>query len=200
MRNREWGNHSGLPMSTESSLQMEGGTDASLWWSWYDTVLQRRRAWPSVCQTWQMVGFGLRTLLCKGWACLPSWRCLVRLDPGSGKWLRAVGLGRLHWRSSPECFSAWLMELVNASLGLGKATPISALGHEIVACGRELVGVVVRASLADSECASLGSMLVLSVDGSVSGHSSSSHRGNVLKKCRSKFVQGLPSPDRGLRG
>ena len=92
------------------------------------------------------------------------------------------------------------MELVNASPGLGKATPISALGHEIVACGRELVGVVVRASLADSECASLGSMLVLSVDGSVSRHSSSSHRGNVLKKGWSKFVQGLPSPDRGPRG
>ena len=89
---------------------------------------------------------------------------------------------------------------MNASPVLGKVAPISALRHEIVACGRELVRVVVRASLADSKCASPGSTLVLSVDGPVSGHSSPCRHGNVLKKGRSKFVQGSPSLNRGLGG
>ena len=200
MRNREWGNHLGLPMSTESSLQVEGGIDASLWWSWYDTTLPLRRAWPSACRTWQMIGCGLRTWLCRGWALLPAWRCLFRFDPRSGKWLQAVGSRSLHWRSSPKCFSPWLVGLVTTLPGLGKDAPNDAPGHGIDAYGRELVGVVVRVVVASSGFASPSSTPMLSVGGPISRKSSPSHRRNVLMTSRSKSVRGSPSPNHGLEG
>ena len=147
-----------------------------------------------------MVGFGLRTWLCIGWARLPTKLCLFHLDPGNEKWLRVVGPKSPHWIGSLECFSTWLVGIMNAPPGLGKGAPNGALGHEFVACGRELVRVVVWASLAGSEFASPGSTPVLSMGGLVFRHNSSSRRGNVLKKGRYISIRGLPSPDCGLEG
>ena len=84
--------------------------------------------------------------------------------------------------------------------GLGKGAPNDAPGHGIEACGRELVGVMVRVVVASSRFASPGSTPMLSVGGLISRQSSPSRRGNVLMTSRSKSVRGSPSPNHGLKG
>ena len=126
--------------------------------------------------------------------------CLFRRDPGSRKWLRAVGLKSPHWRSSLDCSALVFVGLRNVPLGLGMGALSGALRHESLAYGKEYVGVVVRAALADLGSASPGSMLVQSAGELVSGHRSPSRRWNVPKIGCSIFARGSLSPVLGRGG
>ena len=83
-------------------------------------------------------------------------------------------------------------------LGKGGLNDVPEHGSE--ACGRVLVGVVVRAAAVDLGFVTLGSTPMLSVGGPVSGQSSLSHRANVLMTDCSRFFRGPPSFDRVLEG
>ena len=85
-------------------------------------------------------------------------------------------------------------------LGGGKDIPNEALEHRSKAYGRVVVGMVVRAAAADSGFMTPGSTPLLSMGEPISGQSSLSRHASVLMTDRSKFVQGPPSPERGLEG
>ena len=89
---------------------------------------------------------------------------------------------------------------MTALSGLGKGAPNDVPGYGSEACGRVLLGVVVRAAAADSGFVTPGSTPMLSRGGLVYGQNSPSRRENVLMIGRSKFVRGSPSLDRGLEG
>ena len=97
-----------------------------------------------------MVGFALSTLLCIGRPCSPTVLCLFLRGPETEKWLRAVGLRSPCWRSSSEHPIARPVGFGSGLLVLGMGAPSDALEHKFWASGREWVGVVVRAALADS--------------------------------------------------
>ena len=85
-------------------------------------------------------------------------------------------------------------------LGGGKGGPNDAPKHGSEAYGRVVVGMVVRAAVVDSGFVTPGSIPLLSVGEPVSGQSSLSSHASVPMTDHSKFVQGLPSPERGLEG
>ena len=84
--------------------------------------------------------------------------------------------------------------------GGGKDVPNEALEHRSKACGRVVVGMVVQAAAADSGFMTPGSTPLLSVGEPISRQSSLSRHASVLMTGRSRFVQGPPSPERGLKG
>ena len=85
-------------------------------------------------------------------------------------------------------------------LGGGKGGPNNAPKHGSEAYERVVVGMVVRAAVVDSGFVTPGSIPLLSVGEPVSGQSSLSSHASVPMTDHSKFVQGLPSPERGLEG
>ena len=186
--------------SSNSSLQIEGGTNASLWLSWYDTSVPIHQAFPSVWQTQQMVGLGLRTWLCISWVLLPSALYLFHLDLGSGKWLREVVSRSPRWRNSPECSSTWLFKLLNALLRLCKGAPSRALKHEFGAYDKKWAGVVVRVTWVALEFASPCSRPLLSVGELGCGHNSLSRYWSILRKGHSISARGPPFPKLGREG
>ena len=78
---------------------------------------------------------------------------------------------------------------------LGMDAPSNALEHEFWASGKECVGVVVRATLADSVFGSPGSKPLWSVGKPGCEHSSPSRLRSVPVRDRSKSVQELPFPE-----
>ena len=109
-----------------------------------------------------------------------------------------MGPRSLHWRSLLEHSFVGLVGLVMTLLGGGKDGSNTALEHGSEACGRVVVGLVVRVAAADSGIGTPGSTPLLSVGESVSGQSSLSLRASVPMTDRSKFVRGPPSPEHGL--
>ena len=85
-------------------------------------------------------------------------------------------------------------------LGGGKGGPNDAPKHRSEAYGRVVVGMMVRAAVADSGFVTPGSTPLLSVGEPVSRQNSLSRHASVPMTDHSKFVQGLPSPERGLEG
>ena len=85
-------------------------------------------------------------------------------------------------------------------LGGGKDVPNEAPEHGSKACGRVVVGMVVRAAATDSGFITPGSTPLLSVGEPVSRQSSLSRRASVPMTDRSRFVRGPPSSERGLEG
>ena len=77
---------------------------------------------------------------------------------------------------------------------LGMDAPSNALEHEFWASGKEWVGVVVRATLADSVFGSPGSKPLRSVGEPGCKHSSLSRLRSVPVRDRSKSVRELPFP------
>ena len=77
----------------------------------------------------------------------------------------------------------------------GMGAPFGALEHEFWAFGKEWVGVVVRAALADSVFGSPSSKPLRFVGEPGCEHSSPSHFRSVPVKDHSKSVQELPFPE-----
>ena len=91
-----------------------------------------------------------------------------------------------------------LVGLVMTLLRGGKDGPKAAPEHGSEACGRVVVGLVVRVAAADSGIRTLGSTPLLSVGEPVSGQNSLSLLANVPMTGYSKFVRVPPSPEHGL--
>ena len=77
----------------------------------------------------------------------------------------------------------------------GMGAPFGALEQEFWASGKEWVGVMVRAALANSVFGSLGSKPLRFVGEPGCEHSSSSHLRSVPVKEHSKSVRELPFPE-----
>ena len=87
-----------------------------------------------------------------------------------------------------EHSSVGLVGLVINLLGGGKDGPNATPEHVSEACGRVVVGLVVRVVAADSGIRTPGSTPLLSVGELVSGQNSLSRRASVPMTDRSKFV------------
>ena len=81
-----------------------------------------------------------------------------------------------------------LVGLVMTLLEGGKDDPNVAPDHGSEACGRVVVGLVVRVAVADSGIGIPGSTPLLSVGELVSGQNSLSRRASVPMTDRSKFI------------
>ena len=81
-----------------------------------------------------------------------------------------------------------LVGLMMTLLRGGKDGPNAAPEHGSEACGRVVVGLVVRVAVADSGIRTPGSTPLLSVGELVSGQNSLSRRASVPMTDRSKFI------------
>ena len=91
-----------------------------------------------------------------------------------------------------------LVGLVMTLLGGGKDDPNAAPEHRSEACGRVVVGLVVRVAAANTGIGTPGSTPLLSMGEPVSGQNSLSLRASVPMIDCSKFVRVPPSPKHGL--
>ena len=91
-----------------------------------------------------------------------------------------------------------LVGLVMTLLGGGKDDPNVAPEHGSEACGRVVVGLVVRVATADSGIGTPGSTPLMSVGEPISGQNSLSRFANVPMTGCSKFVLVPPSLEHGL--
>ena len=91
-----------------------------------------------------------------------------------------------------------LVGLVMTLLGGGKDDPNAAPEHRSEACGRVVVGLVVRVAAADSGIGTSGSTPLLSVGEPVFEQNSLSRCASVPMTDCSKFVRVPPSPEHGL--